>query len=621
MTDYSKLLSVAQKLGVKADVAEAAKLAERARQDGAQLVVPLVGEFSAGKTTLVNALTDSKVLETATKPTTATIYEIHFGAAEPSATVIKADGTAQPADIHNLKNDDLKDAFEVVLCDTSKLVPPSIVLVDTPGLSSPDPKHRQVLTDFMPQADGILLVVDINAQLSRSLLDFVSDMKLANRPVFLVVTHCDGKTKADRESVRACMAKNSGIPSDNIAFVSATTGELDEFLALVGKIQADKANIQRRVDEARAKALAERMAAYIDSLLSAAQSDKEVEKSLRQAQSDLNGVLRAVDSAADNASLDLDEAVRSTVREFETAVTARLDAIAGSKGINFDQEAFAAVNSTASLIMGQFRGRVQSIVSASMSKSLAHGQLPLASAQPVDLSAVQVQGFSYNIDLNTAGHEHDAVIGKVALGVAAAAAVVATMGAAAPAAGAAAAAEGAAGGVAALGSSTAVEAVEVGIMAHQANKLAKVQRQAEQLSRMQRLQQGVEAFQNALPQVENINQQAGRQFGQPKGLIESAVGWVSENVFGMGKPQRQRAVRNYVDGTLIPEFRSQLDGIKAFVVNSVKESISQEAQGLIEQKTAALNQLKQDIESNKAAAEQRKAELRDLKAELQSAVA
>lgn len=173
MADYSKLLSIAQKLGVQTDIAEAAKLAARAEQKDVQLILPLVGEFSAGKTTLVNALTDSKVLETATEPTTATIYEIHFGAPEASAAVIDVEGNVLPADINNLKNADLKDAFQVVLNDTSTVVPPAIVLVDTPGLSSPDPKHRQALTDFLPAADGILLVVDINAQYTRSLGDFV----------------------------------------------------------------------------------------------------------------------------------------------------------------------------------------------------------------------------------------------------------------------------------------------------------------------------------------------------------------------------------------------------------------------------------------------------------------
>lgn len=219
-------------------------------------------------------------METATEPTTATIYEILFDATEASATVIDTEGNQTPADIHNLKNADLKDAFQVVLNDTSKLVPPSIVLVDTPGLSSPDPKHRQVLADFMPAADGILLVVDVNSQYTRSLGDFViiKDMKLANRPVFLIVTKCDTKTESECEATRGYIAKNTDIPLSNIACVSADKGQLDELTKLLDKVQAEKAKIQQGVDAVRAKALAERMSACIDDLLKAAQSDKEAEK-------------------------------------------------------------------------------------------------------------------------------------------------------------------------------------------------------------------------------------------------------------------------------------------------------------------------------------------------------
>lgn len=54
------------------------EISVRSQQANCDLILPLVGEFSSGKTTLINALTDSKKLETATKPTTATIYRIHL---------------------------------------------------------------------------------------------------------------------------------------------------------------------------------------------------------------------------------------------------------------------------------------------------------------------------------------------------------------------------------------------------------------------------------------------------------------------------------------------------------------------------------------------------------------
>ena len=71
-----KLIEVAQELDFKDLVKDLQLIKKHEDSPTCPLVLPLVGEFSSGKTTLINALTDSKSLETATKPTTATIFEI-----------------------------------------------------------------------------------------------------------------------------------------------------------------------------------------------------------------------------------------------------------------------------------------------------------------------------------------------------------------------------------------------------------------------------------------------------------------------------------------------------------------------------------------------------------------
>ena len=61
------LKEVAQELGQQNILNSLNAIQERASQQNANLLIPLVGEFSSGKTTLLNALTDSKKLETETK--------------------------------------------------------------------------------------------------------------------------------------------------------------------------------------------------------------------------------------------------------------------------------------------------------------------------------------------------------------------------------------------------------------------------------------------------------------------------------------------------------------------------------------------------------------------------
>lgn len=76
-------------------------------------------------------------------------------------------------DIVDLKNDRLAQSTVINIFDTSTRVPATTVLVDTPGLSSLNSQHKQTLVDFLPQADGVLLVTDVNQQIIRSLTDFI----------------------------------------------------------------------------------------------------------------------------------------------------------------------------------------------------------------------------------------------------------------------------------------------------------------------------------------------------------------------------------------------------------------------------------------------------------------
>lgn len=213
MDKTNQLKSIAEFLNLNNVIAELTQIETRAQQQNAPIILPLVGEFSSGKTTLINALTDSKCLESATKPTTATIYEVHFGAEVCRAEVINAEGArVDVSDLSTLKNDALADAQVVTLFDTSNRVPSSTIIVDTPGLSSPDPKHRQTLVDFLPKADGILLVADINQQITRSLTDFIQMIKLSQRPIYLTLTKSDTKSREDVELAKAYICKNCEIP-------------------------------------------------------------------------------------------------------------------------------------------------------------------------------------------------------------------------------------------------------------------------------------------------------------------------------------------------------------------------------------------------------------------------
>lgn len=610
--EINRLIEIAKDLGLANETAQLQLIKERSLNENCELVLPLIGEFDAGKTTLINALLNSeKKLETDYRPTTATLFEIHFGADRNYAQFYNEDGELQEVeDFSTIKNAEVKDSLVVNVFDTSTKVPSNIILVDSPGLSSPVAQHKQVLTNFLPNADGILLVMDINAQLTRSLTDFITDMKLAKLPVFLVVTQCDTKSKQDVEKTVANLSKESKLPLKHIVTVSATSGDVQGLLDLLAAIHNDKKNILAQVNAQRIKNVTNVMISHIDEMLAISISDKELKKAIQAKDLELRQINSKINQLVEHSQFDIDDENRRICRQFEDSVFSRLDAIVASKSQNYDAEATAAINTLASINLNEFKTNVSRILMENCIMNNNTG-IDFQSIRSIDLSQLNVEGLTYDLDLNSIGHEYDKHI-AVGVKVAAAVAVVATAVAAAPAAVAApaapavpAAAEGVSVGEAALSAlSVADTASDIGSILSNTKTASRVQKA------MEYAQQAGEQYEN----IEQLNQAAGQKVGEDKGLVESMVGFVTDKTWG--KPQRRRAIQQYLDDTLMPQFKDAMSKNCTRVINIVRDTLLNAAQVTIAEKKIALEELVKQLETQIESFNQRMETLRDYKNEL-----
>ena len=616
--ELQKMTTIAQSLGFNDLMAELNALAQRQEQENCPLILPLVGEFSSGKTTLINALTDSKKLETATKPTTATIYQIHFGSESCHATVYYEDGKhIEVEDIAELKNDAINDATIVDVYDTSNKVPSTTILVDTPGLSSPDPRHKQTLVDFLPQADAILLVSDINQQITRSITDFIKTMSLAKRQIFLVLTKSDTKSASDLIAAKEYISKNTEIPLAQVACVSAIKNDMSELYELFDSIQKSKGDILQRVNEQRLSNIAKEMLGRIDKLMSASSSDMETDEAIREQQYSLDKLNRNIDRLISDLRSDINDIETSISREFEDKVFDSLDTIVAGNSNDFDSEAISTINSLSSLLFSDYKVQVQKrLREKAESRSQSDDAVNLRSISELDMSSYAINGLSYNLNLNTIGHEKDGAISN-GLKVAAAVAAVATAGCALA---------GAAGGVATAGAATGAASsagVTAGAAASSASALGAADLVLDagtilyarsKLSKMERMAKFAGQASERLTKINDADQKFGEQMGASKGMVESLVGFVTENM--CSKPQRRRAIINYIDGTLAPQFKSELSQISNALTQAISDILHQEASTSAEQMVSALNELKSARTAKEAEFKERMAKLKDYKREL-----
>lgn len=596
MDNLKSLSNIAEYLGLTNIVSDIEAIEMRSKQENANVILPLVGEFSSGKTTLINSLTDSRKLETATKPTTATIYEVHFGCTSCCAKVIAEDGTSiEVKDIALLKNESLTDAQVVTVFDTSIRVPSTTILVDTPGLSSPDPKHKQTLVNFLPKADGILLVTDINQQVTRSLTDFIDTMKLSKRPIYLILTKSDTKSDTDIETAKKYISENCQIPLKQMAVVSAATGSLDELYSLLDNIQKDKKAILKQVDGQRIKNIVNSMAEHVDMLMNASTSDDELDEAIRQCQFELDKIGRNIERLIESMSDDIEEQERSVSRKFEDTIFARLNTLVTGKSNNFDGEAISAINNTATLLMNDYKNSVQNILrTKANSLKGSDYEIKLDSLRSIDTSSIQMSGLSYNLDLNTMGHEYDGLIKGGIIAVALVGAVGAV---------AAAAPSGAAVADSVESAATIDNVIDVADTVSDIGSIVSNHKTAE------RIEEATESYSAHEP-----NTQKRKGTGSDKGMIDTIVGLVTDNM--MSKPQRVRAIRNYMDNSLIPEFKDRLQNISQTLINTIQCNLQNEASAIIGQKTDSLNQLKQEKKEKNDLFRQRMEKLREFKTTL-----
>ncbi len=162
ITDLQELSMRSRELGgLAADGARAATDFDQ------PLLVTVMGEFSSGKSTFVNAFIGDDVAPTGITPTTATINVVKYGR-ERGGRIHYRDGRTEALGwdelMAALRALDAHSTREVRLVEI--LVPLAalerINIVDTPGLNSILPEHEEVARGFIARADAVVWLFTAN---------------------------------------------------------------------------------------------------------------------------------------------------------------------------------------------------------------------------------------------------------------------------------------------------------------------------------------------------------------------------------------------------------------------------------------------------------------------------
>lgn len=579
MESLNRVIEIAESLEQKSIAERLRAIEERAQNPSAQLILPLIGEFSAGKTSLINALTDSKVLEIASLPTTATLYQIIFGAPENKAVALSAEGEEVELQLDALKNDELKKYPTVTLFDTSTKVPQDIIFVDTPGLSSPDPRHREVLTSILPRVDAILLTVDANQAVTRSLIDFVKSMRLAEKPIYLILNKIDTKSSSELQDLKRGIARDVDLPIDSLVCASAYANNISELQQLLTKIQAEKTQIIAKVDALRTKELVGELRSFIAEVLRSSSSPQELKEAVRAQERELERLQSNIRQLLERVEEKLSDKVDETQSSLRTQLWSSLNGILSKKGISYNDAIEAEVINVKTILLQNFTRQVATTI-REVNASNRDIRVQLPSAETIDLSQLGELANTIQMeDFDSVGHGWDKAIGWATVGLASVAGV-ATLAAT--------------GGLAALGIGGATGAAGVAVEAGGAAAMATTAVKTTKIMRMVNVMSKAGSFVQKGHQIASVVSSAAEK---ERNFIEGLVGKATEF---FSKPRREAAVEHFLDAQILPNFEADLRNYLSESLRLIGERMNAEAATLVGEKREALSQLQAQQEQEQA---------------------
>lgn len=161
---------------------------------GGELTLAFCGHFSAGKSSMINALCGKKVLPSGPVPTSANVVTIRSG--EPRALIHRS--AADSGEPLTVTIDELaeyckegREYSAIEVWDNVPLLGEAGVLMDTPGVDSTDDGHRLATHSALHMADIVFYVMDYNHVQSESNLMFAKSLSDWGKPLYLIVNQID----------------------------------------------------------------------------------------------------------------------------------------------------------------------------------------------------------------------------------------------------------------------------------------------------------------------------------------------------------------------------------------------------------------------------------------------
>jgi predicted GTPase len=295
-----------------------------------EIIIPLIGEFSAGKSALLNAVLGKEVLPIDILPTTFTINEVRFSKEKDRIEIYYGDEKKKEIDgLINLNEINYSEAKLVRIFTTNNAVSEKIVIVDAPGLSSDISRHEQILLEYLPKSDAVFLVIDVNqGALTRTTQKFLESVQFLNKDVFVVFSKSDLKNPDELHELKEYAETKFPVKPQEVIFTSAKNNDVGEFIALLKKINMRGEEILRKRISERLVGICKEAINLIDLQIHSAELDtSEIDEKINELRRELENVRREMERRLERTKEDVQNAVSVAVDKFRNIMYMKAEAL------------------------------------------------------------------------------------------------------------------------------------------------------------------------------------------------------------------------------------------------------------------------------------------------------
>ncbi|EKE83980.1 dynamin-like GTPase family protein [Helicobacter pylori] len=212
-----------------------------------QLVIPVVGNFSAGKSTLLNRFLEKSVLPTGITPETSLATELHYSANERIEAFSNNDEKTESFELNEQSFEAIKENapkysyLKVYLNNEALKNSAPLVFVDMPGFDSPISSHTHAILEYLERGVHFVILASVEeGALTKRMVRELKNLLEFDKGLSFILSKTDLRTPSQVEEVSHYIEEQLQDHLDLTTHLIRSDKDNNALLEVADKIDAEK---------------------------------------------------------------------------------------------------------------------------------------------------------------------------------------------------------------------------------------------------------------------------------------------------------------------------------------------------------------------------------------------